>query len=224
MVQCGDPTGTGRGSEPGYTIADELPAAGAYKIGSLAMANTGQPNTGGSQFFLITGSRGWHLPPSYSLFGQVTDGLDTTVKALEAASNPADGVRRCSRSSSNRSPSPKPESTARSPRQVAVHLWPTCSQTPSVCSRAAPLGSSTSGVLASFRVRCRRSADHVSASVTNATPATSPSPRVKAPPRGSTIGSHIAAALPPVAGDDAAVGEHLVMASQSGVAFNTDRR
>jgi cyclophilin family peptidyl-prolyl cis-trans isomerase len=88
MVQCGDPTGSGSGG-PGYTITDELPKTGAYKIGSLAMANTGSANTGSSQFFLITGSEGVALPATYSLFGQVTDGLDTTVKALDAAGNPA---------------------------------------------------------------------------------------------------------------------------------------
>ena len=88
MVQCGDPTGKGTGG-PGYTIADELPAAGSYKIGSLAMANTGQPNSGSSQFFLITGAQGVSLPATYSLFGQVTDGLDTTVKTLDAAGNPS---------------------------------------------------------------------------------------------------------------------------------------
>jgi cyclophilin family peptidyl-prolyl cis-trans isomerase len=88
MVQCGDPTGSGTGG-PGYTISDELPKAGAYKIGSLAMANTGSANTGSSQFFLITGSEGVALPATYSLFGQVTDGIDTTVKTLDAAGNPA---------------------------------------------------------------------------------------------------------------------------------------
>jgi cyclophilin family peptidyl-prolyl cis-trans isomerase len=85
-VQCGDPTASGSGG-PGYEFTDELPAAGSYKIGSLAMANAGA-NTNGSQFFLITGDSGVALPPSYSLFGQVTDGLDTTVKALDAAGNP----------------------------------------------------------------------------------------------------------------------------------------
>jgi peptidyl-prolyl cis-trans isomerase B (cyclophilin B) len=93
VVQCGDPTGKGTGG-PGYTVADELPQAGEYKIGSLAMANSG-PNTNGSQFFVITGDQGAQLPPNYSLFGQVTDGLDTTVKALDAAANPdpsANGV------------------------------------------------------------------------------------------------------------------------------------
>ncbi len=93
VVQCGDPTGTGSGG-PGYEFADELPAAGSYKVGSLAMANGGA-NTNGSQFFLITGDQGAGLPPAYSLFGQVTDGLDTAVQALDALGNPdqaADGV------------------------------------------------------------------------------------------------------------------------------------
>ena len=85
MVQCGDPTATGSGG-PGYKFADELPAAGEYKIGSLAMANSG-PNTNGSQFFVITGDQGVSLPPNYTLFGQVTDGLDSTVTALDAAGN-----------------------------------------------------------------------------------------------------------------------------------------
>ena len=83
VVQCGDPTATGSGG-PGYSFADELPQAGEYKIGSIAMANSG-PNTNGSQFFIITGDQGVTLPPSYTLFGQVTSGLDTTVPALNAA-------------------------------------------------------------------------------------------------------------------------------------------
>ena len=85
MIQCGDPTATGSGG-PGYKIADELPASGEYKIGSLAMANSG-PNTNGSQFFVISGNQGVSLPPNYTLFGQVIDGLDTTVVALDAAGN-----------------------------------------------------------------------------------------------------------------------------------------
>jgi peptidyl-prolyl cis-trans isomerase B (cyclophilin B) len=92
-VQCGDPTGTGSGG-PGYKFADELPSTGSYKVGSIAMANSGK-DTNGSQFFIITGDSGVALPPNYSLFGQVTDGLDTTVKALDALGNPdqnANGV------------------------------------------------------------------------------------------------------------------------------------
>ena len=88
VVQCGDPTGTGAGPNPGYTIPDELPAAGAYKDGSLAMANTGQANTGGGQFFIITGPQGQQLPAQYSLFGQVTQGFDTTVTAMEGQADP----------------------------------------------------------------------------------------------------------------------------------------
>lgn len=87
MIQCGDPTATGNGG-PGYKFADELPASGEYKIGSLAMANSG-PNTNGSQFFVISGDQGVSLPPSYTLFGQVTEGLDSTVVALDAAGNPS---------------------------------------------------------------------------------------------------------------------------------------
>ena len=86
VVQCGDPTATGSGG-PGYEMPDELPLAGEYEIGSIAMANAGA-DTGGSQFFIITGPDGAALPPSYSLFGQVVDGLDSTVAALDAVANP----------------------------------------------------------------------------------------------------------------------------------------
>ena len=56
----------------------------------MAMANSG-PNTNGSQFFIITGAQGVGLPPSYWLFGQVTEGLDTTVADL-AATGSASGT------------------------------------------------------------------------------------------------------------------------------------
>jgi cyclophilin family peptidyl-prolyl cis-trans isomerase len=88
VVQCGDPTATGTGG-PGYRFADELPEAGEYRIGSIAMANSG-PDTNGSQFFIITGDQGAALPPQYSLFGDVVGGLDTTVADLDAVANPAD--------------------------------------------------------------------------------------------------------------------------------------
>jgi peptidylprolyl isomerase len=74
MAQGGDPTGTGSGG-PGYKFNDELPKAGQYEIGSVAMANAG-PNTNGSQFFIISGSDGVRLPPHYALFGKVVRGLD----------------------------------------------------------------------------------------------------------------------------------------------------
>ncbi len=80
MCQGGDPDGSGRGG-PGYRFDDELPKAGQYQIGSIAMANAG-PNTNGSQFFLISGRSGVGLPPSYSLFGQVVKGLEV-VDAMQ---------------------------------------------------------------------------------------------------------------------------------------------
>jgi cyclophilin family peptidyl-prolyl cis-trans isomerase len=80
MDQTGDPTGTGAGG-PGYTFADELPAKASpqYPLGSLAMANSG-PNTNGSQFFIVAGPEGESLAPSYSLFGQVTSGMNVVDK------------------------------------------------------------------------------------------------------------------------------------------------
>jgi len=74
VIQGGDPEGTGAGG-PGYRFEDELPAAGKYEIGSLAMANAG-PDTNGSQFFVISGPDGVRLPPAYSLFGQLVQGRD----------------------------------------------------------------------------------------------------------------------------------------------------
>ena len=90
MCQGGDPTGTGRGG-PGYRFEDELPKAGQYQIGSVAMANAG-PNTNGSQFFLISGTDGVGLPPQYSLFGQIVKGLDV-LDAMQTRRAPARGDR-----------------------------------------------------------------------------------------------------------------------------------
>jgi cyclophilin family peptidyl-prolyl cis-trans isomerase len=87
VVQGGDvESGTGTGG-PGYEFADELPEQGQYKVGSVAMANSG-PNTNGSQFFVITGDQGVQLPPNYSLFGEVTFGMDV-VNQIEADGDPS---------------------------------------------------------------------------------------------------------------------------------------
>ncbi|HVT41630.1 MAG TPA: peptidylprolyl isomerase [Acidimicrobiales bacterium] len=74
VLQGGDPTGSGSGG-PGYRFEDELPQAGRYQVGSLAMANAG-PHTNGSQFFVISGPDGVGLPPLYSLFGDAVSGHD----------------------------------------------------------------------------------------------------------------------------------------------------
>jgi cyclophilin family peptidyl-prolyl cis-trans isomerase len=72
----GDPLGTGN---PGYTIEEEPPAEGEYVVGSLAMAKSQGPKATGAQFFIITGPQGEALPPEYSLFGDVVDGLDVAL-------------------------------------------------------------------------------------------------------------------------------------------------
>ena len=81
MFQGGDPTGTGTGG-PGYRFADELGAPHDYEKGTLAMANAG-PNTNGSQFFVCLGDLKGRLPKNYTIFGQVTDGMDV-VDAIGA--------------------------------------------------------------------------------------------------------------------------------------------
>jgi len=79
VLQCGDPTGQGTGG-PGYTVPDELSGQETYGPGTLAMANAGQPNTGGSQFFIVYKST--PLPPQYAVFGTVDA---AGVKAVSAA-------------------------------------------------------------------------------------------------------------------------------------------
>jgi cyclophilin family peptidyl-prolyl cis-trans isomerase len=75
MIQTGDPTGTGTGG-PGYRFNDE-PVKRQYVRGTLAMANAG-PNTNGSQFFIV--QKDYPLPPNYTIFGQLSSGLDVLDK------------------------------------------------------------------------------------------------------------------------------------------------
>ncbi len=79
MIQGGDPTGTGTGG-PGYTIEDEFVKDLTFKgAGVLAMANTGMPHTGGSQFFITLADTPW-LNGHHTIFGKVTKGLDVVKK------------------------------------------------------------------------------------------------------------------------------------------------
>ena len=95
VLQCGDPTGTGRGG-PGYTFADELVAndprlqpcgqeAGqefcTYNTGTVAMANAGQ-DTNGSQFFLVYGNS--KFPPAYTVLGHMDAAGLKVVKDIAA--------------------------------------------------------------------------------------------------------------------------------------------
>lgn len=75
VIQGGDPVGNGTGG-PGYKFDDE-PVTRNYDRGIVAMANSG-PNTNGSQFFIMLSD--FPLPPQYTIFGQVTSGMDVVDK------------------------------------------------------------------------------------------------------------------------------------------------
>jgi peptidyl-prolyl cis-trans isomerase B (cyclophilin B) len=102
VLQCGDPTGTGQGG-PGYTIPDENLKDSSLKkaeksqgtqlytfpAGTIAMANTGQKHTGGSQFFLVY--KDSKLPATYTPFGTISDsGMKVLDKIAKAGAQPAD--------------------------------------------------------------------------------------------------------------------------------------
>jgi peptidyl-prolyl cis-trans isomerase B (cyclophilin B) len=87
VLQCGDPTGSGSGG-PGYTIPDEnlkdkSLKGGVYPAGTVAMANTGQKHTGGSQFFLVYADS--QLPASYTPFGTLSASGMKVLKKIAAA-------------------------------------------------------------------------------------------------------------------------------------------
>jgi cyclophilin family peptidyl-prolyl cis-trans isomerase len=83
MIQAGDPTGTGR-HNCGFTIRDEyLPGLRFDSAGKLAMANSGNPDSGGCQFFITDGPmRSWD--GKYTIFGLVVEGLDVVAKINHA--------------------------------------------------------------------------------------------------------------------------------------------
>ncbi|MGI8701959.1 MAG: peptidylprolyl isomerase [Nocardioidaceae bacterium] len=92
VLQCGDPTGTGSGG-PGYGYGIEnAPPSGAYPAGTVAMARTQDPNSNGSQFFIVYADT--TLPTDgggYSIFGRVVSGLPI-VKAVAKEGLAADGT------------------------------------------------------------------------------------------------------------------------------------
>jgi cyclophilin family peptidyl-prolyl cis-trans isomerase len=94
MIQGGDPTGTGRGGESawGGRFNDEINRNSpvyqtGYKKGTVAMANAG-PNTNGSQFFIMHVD--YPLPPSYTIFGRVTEGQDVVDAIATTPTGPGD--------------------------------------------------------------------------------------------------------------------------------------
>jgi len=85
MIQGGDPEGTGRGG-PGYTIKDEFGKGHSNIRGTIAMANTGRPDSGGSQFFInlvdncYLDKENLSTPYAHPVFGQVVKGMDVVDK------------------------------------------------------------------------------------------------------------------------------------------------
>lgn len=81
MIQGGDPQGTGMGG-PGYTIQDEFGKGHSNVRGTISMANTGRPNSGGSQFFINTVDNRYldkedsNTPYAHPVFGKVVKGMD----------------------------------------------------------------------------------------------------------------------------------------------------
>jgi peptidyl-prolyl cis-trans isomerase B (cyclophilin B) len=81
MLQCGDPTGKGTGG-PGYEFASENLTGATYPAGTLAMANTGAPDSNGSQFFLVY--KNSPLSPDYTPFGRIVSGLNILQAVAKA--------------------------------------------------------------------------------------------------------------------------------------------
>jgi cyclophilin family peptidyl-prolyl cis-trans isomerase len=81
LIQGGSVTTNGQDptSDPGYTIQDD-PVVGNYTPGTVAMANTGKPNSGSAQFFIDIGDESQYFSKTYSIFGKVTSGMDVVAK------------------------------------------------------------------------------------------------------------------------------------------------
>ena len=94
VLQCGDPTASGTGG-PGYTIPDELDGSEAYPAGTLAMAKTSAPDSGGSQFFIVYEDT--QLPPDYTVFGTVDEATVAAIaqvasQGTDDSNGPGDGA------------------------------------------------------------------------------------------------------------------------------------
>ncbi|MBC2400607.1 peptidylprolyl isomerase [Clostridium saccharobutylicum] len=94
MIQGGDPKGDGTGG-PGYSIEGEFTSNGfanslKHTKGVLSMARTQDPNSAGSQFFIMTGDAP-NLDGQYAAFGKVTSGLDVLekIQSVKTKSNDA---------------------------------------------------------------------------------------------------------------------------------------
>ena len=89
MAQGGCPNGNGSGT-PGYQFGGEIAGRKHDKAGVLSTANTGRPNTDGSQFFITFGER-QSLDSGYTVWGQVVEGVDSTLKEIEKTGTEGEG-------------------------------------------------------------------------------------------------------------------------------------
>jgi peptidylprolyl isomerase len=93
MIQGGDPTGTGTGDPSIATIPDEIGANNTNVRGTIAMANTGQPNSASSQFFINVvdnNNRYAEFDSSYTVFGYVINGMDVADAISNVATDTND--------------------------------------------------------------------------------------------------------------------------------------
>ena len=93
MIQGGCPNGNGMGG-PGYSIEGEFTSNGfkndlKHERGVLSMARAMDPNSAGSQFFIMT-TTSPHLDGQYASFGRVTEGMDTADKIVNSKTDMMD--------------------------------------------------------------------------------------------------------------------------------------
>ena len=88
MIQGGDPSGNGTGG-PGYTIPAEFTTKRKHVAGILSMARTSDPNSAGSQFFIMAAAYP-SLDGQYSIFGEVVEGLDVVNKIVSSPRDRSD--------------------------------------------------------------------------------------------------------------------------------------
>lgn len=88
VAQAGDPAGTGSGG-PGYTLPAEFTNEVKFQRGTLGMARTNDPNSAGSQFFINYAATP-NLDGQYTIFGEVTDGMDVVdcITPRDPSANP----------------------------------------------------------------------------------------------------------------------------------------
>jgi len=88
MIQGGDPTGTGYGDPSIPNIQDEFTDNNKNERGTIALANTGAPNSGSSQFFInVVNNSDENFDAHYPVFGKVIEGIDVVDRISEVSTD-----------------------------------------------------------------------------------------------------------------------------------------